>query len=236
VALSRDAWVGIAVSVFLTVAAAGSAPWWWRYVHPTEPAQRPSVQQGAQRSATAEAPRPTSRGTWIPIPTRAWHGFGVASASSQPGGVTRVSFEEGLTLANKWAGVAAQVPKSCHYTLQMQARVLSTNSAQSGYGVASGRLLRKDIPQGPAFQYDFGFGGYRVLTYPNDFIDPAGSYMGATLNHQWHTILLVVWKGISAYVDGSRVLSLASSEGCGIPIIRVWSATIEFRHVMIQNN
>jgi hypothetical protein len=38
VALSRDAWVGIAVSVFLTVAAAGSAPWWWKYVDP--PASR----------------------------------------------------------------------------------------------------------------------------------------------------------------------------------------------------
>ena len=37
VALSRDAWVGIVVSVFLTVAAASSAPWWWKYVHP--PAQ-----------------------------------------------------------------------------------------------------------------------------------------------------------------------------------------------------
>jgi hypothetical protein len=33
VALSRDAWVGIAVSVLVAVAAAGSAPWWWKYVH-----------------------------------------------------------------------------------------------------------------------------------------------------------------------------------------------------------
>jgi hypothetical protein len=33
VALSRDAWTSIVVSVFLAVAAAGSAPWWWKYVH-----------------------------------------------------------------------------------------------------------------------------------------------------------------------------------------------------------
>jgi hypothetical protein len=32
--VSRDAWVGIFVSIFLAVAAAGSAPWWWKYVHP----------------------------------------------------------------------------------------------------------------------------------------------------------------------------------------------------------
>jgi hypothetical protein len=38
VTLSRDAWVGIAVSVVLTVAAAGSAPWWWKYVGPSAPA------------------------------------------------------------------------------------------------------------------------------------------------------------------------------------------------------
>lgn len=33
VGVSRDAWAGIAVSVILAVAAAGSAPWWWKYVH-----------------------------------------------------------------------------------------------------------------------------------------------------------------------------------------------------------
>jgi hypothetical protein len=30
---SRGVWVGIFVSIFLAVAAAGSAPWWWKYVH-----------------------------------------------------------------------------------------------------------------------------------------------------------------------------------------------------------
>lgn len=33
--LSRDTWIGIAVSIFLTIAAASSAPWWWKYVHPS---------------------------------------------------------------------------------------------------------------------------------------------------------------------------------------------------------
>jgi hypothetical protein len=41
VAPSRDAWVGIAVSVFLAVAAAGSAPWWWKYVHPSAASSQP---------------------------------------------------------------------------------------------------------------------------------------------------------------------------------------------------
>jgi len=34
--VSREAWFGFAFSVFLAVAAAGSAPWWWKYVdHPS---------------------------------------------------------------------------------------------------------------------------------------------------------------------------------------------------------
>lgn len=30
--LSRDTWISIWVGIFVTVAAAGSAPWWWHYV------------------------------------------------------------------------------------------------------------------------------------------------------------------------------------------------------------
>jgi hypothetical protein len=42
-ALSREFKIGIAFSIILTVAAAGSAPWWWKYIHPNPQAQDSAV-------------------------------------------------------------------------------------------------------------------------------------------------------------------------------------------------
>jgi hypothetical protein len=146
----------------------------------------------------------------------------------------QMAFSEPLTLENKWAGAISRLSTSCDYTIEMQARVLSNQNHGGGYGIASGSLDADSLPRGPAFQYDFGFSGYRVLAYPNDFAQPAGSSEQATLNDNWHTLKIVVSGGITAYVDGSYALQTASQDSCGRPMIRVWSATVQFRNIKIR--
>lgn len=60
--LSRDAWIGIISGIVLTVGAASSAPWWWRYVHPPathhaglpilRPSEHPAIGQSSQIPTT----------------------------------------------------------------------------------------------------------------------------------------------------------------------------------------
>jgi hypothetical protein len=115
----------------------------------------------------------------------------------------------------------------------MQVRVVSLVGSQGGYGVGSGGLGAKSLPEGTAFQYDFGFRGYRALDYPNDWQQPY-QYVDGSLDQQWHDIYVVFNKEMTAYVDGGMVFSRPSSHTCGVPIIRVWAASIEMRNVQIQ--
>jgi hypothetical protein len=146
----------------------------------------------------------------------------------------RVVFGQQLTLANKWAGLIANVPASCHYAIEMQARVTrQVGGGQSGgYGVASGRLNAESLPEGKAFQYDFGFAGYRAMTYPNDWQTPY-HYVVALLDHAWHRVLVIFTNRMTAYVDSRLAISQPASQSCGVPIIRVWSGTVEFRDIRI---
>jgi hypothetical protein len=217
--------VGLFIAIHSTVAtpASGTSP---KGVPHPKASANPTNSEGP----TVEA--------WTPVPTSAWHVFGHVSVTFEPAGIMRISFGQPLTLDNKWAGAIAQVPASCNYAIEMQARVVNLSSPKSGfggYGIASG-ALEGVLPQGAAFQYDFGFGGYRVLTYPDDFAQPSGSYSQAILNRNWHTIRVIVSRGIAAYVDGAYALAMASPDACGRPIIRVWSATVEFRNIMIQRD
>jgi hypothetical protein len=160
------------------------------------------------------------------------HSFGIARVAQVPGDIMRIVFDQQLTLANKWAGIFADVPRSCHYVIEMQARVTNQIENYGGYGIASGRLNSKSQPEGIAFQYDFGFGGYRALTYPNDNQLPF-HYITAHIDNEWHQLLISFNSSMTAYVDGKLVISQAATQTCGVPIIRVWSATAEFRDFRI---
>ena len=170
----------------------------------------------------------------IALSTQTWRTFGNAEAVREPGGIIRLTFDQRLTLANKWAGIIANVPRSCGYRIEMQALVVSQPANQGGYGVASGVLDAQSQPHGVAFQYDFGFGGYRTLNYPDDFQQPY-HYKSASIDHHWHVLEIVFSRTMTAYVDGQEVISQASPNECGIPIIRVWSATVEVRDIRIQS-
>jgi hypothetical protein len=169
----------------------------------------PSSNRTASPSNNSPATNgPLAAGPWKPLPAGSWRSFGIAKVSTIDGDILRVAFDRPLTLANKWAGVIAKISPSCQYVLKMQARVTSQFGSHSGgYGIASGRLVSDSLPE--------------------EF---------ATLNHQWHSIRIVVMSGVSAYVDGRPALSKVPYAKCGVPItsIRVWSATAEFRNIMIK--
>jgi hypothetical protein len=42
-ALSKEFKIGLLFSVILTIAAASSAPWWWRYLHDSSGTQAPAI-------------------------------------------------------------------------------------------------------------------------------------------------------------------------------------------------
>lgn len=68
VALSRDAWAGIAVSVLVAVAAASSAPWWWKFIDP--PAAAAASGESAQvvgMSGGCPAFQVFAQNRWAPL-------------------------------------------------------------------------------------------------------------------------------------------------------------------------
>jgi TIR domain len=226
-ALAAVASVVVAVVAIVLVGHGASSP------------SQPATPSGTPTSTAPRQPMPGSpvvpAGPWKHLAASSWISFGVADVSSMHGGIMQVAFHQPLSLANKWAGTIAKVAPSCHYTFEMQARVVSQVSRVQGggYGIASGQLAGSE-PSGPAFQYDFGFDGYRVLTYPLDFSRPYIHRL-ALLDHRWHDVRIVVSDGIRAYVDGRFVMS-RSSATCGRPIIRVWAATADFRDMRIQQD
>lgn len=71
VLVSREAWVGIFVSLFLTVAAAGSAPWWWKHVHhsPTQVANSGNSGDIAGMSGGCATYQVFAQNRWAPVGT-----------------------------------------------------------------------------------------------------------------------------------------------------------------------
>jgi TIR domain len=207
----------------------------WKHAQGSTPPQARASESGPSTSGTS-TPNPvsTSRIRWRTLPTGSWHNFGIARVLLIHDSVMSLVFNRTLSAANKWAGVMADIPASCRYAITLQARVASVMNGGTGggYGVASGGLGRNFLPEGPAFQYDIGFGGYRALTYPNDWQTPYHVVAGQ-LDHRWHRILIIFDNGMTVYVDGQRVFSRPASQSCGVPIIRVWSATADFRNIKV---
>jgi hypothetical protein len=210
----------------------------WRYTpHANGLSERPGPPPTPSSSSTDLAPPSGAVEpgvSWTLLRVSSWRSFGVVQLAAVSGGVMRVTFDRQLTAGNKWAGVIATVPASCHYDVTFQARVIKQvgGGASGGYGVANGRLSSQSLPVGNAFQYDFGFRGYRALTYPGDWRQPY-RYEPAVLDHQWHTILVEFGRTDVAYVDGRKAITEAATQACGVPILRVWSAIAEFRDVRI---
>lgn len=220
---------GIVISVVIAVIFATGPPWWWHYL------SRASTGTSTGRVTGTAGPRSASTaGSWTGLPSGSWRTFGIARVVPEPHGVMRVIFGQRLTAANKWAGIISNIPRSCAYSIRMQARVVSLPGSQGGYGISSGTLNARSLPEGTAFQYDFGFGGYRGLDYPDDWEQPY-QYVDASLDHRWHNIYVSFGNKMTAHVDRRMILSRPSLDACGVPIIRVWSATVEVRDVEIRS-
>ena len=207
----------------------------WKHIQGSAPPQGRASQSGSSAPRTSPpSPVPTSGIRWTALPASSWHDFGITHVLPIRAGIMSLVFNQPLSTANKWAGVIADMPTSCHYAIKMQARVANVidGGVDSGYGVASGRLSRQSLPEGPAFQYDIGFGGYRALTYPNDWQTPYHIVAGQ-LDHRWHRLLIIFNNAMTVYVDGRRIFSQSAPQSCGAPIIRVWSATADFRDIQV---
>jgi len=209
----------------------------WHHVRGSSPGAGPIKAQSPEHSPTPRhsstpIPDPTSGIHWTLLPIRSWRSFGIARVDRMPKRVLSVIFDQNLSFSNKWAGIIASTPASCHYSIEMWARVTHqfAGSQSGGYGIASGSLTRRSLPEAKAFQYDFGFAGYRLLTYPKDWQTPY-HYVQAPLDHRWHRVLVEFASSMTAYVDGRQVIRQTDSRSCGSPIIRVWSATVELRDI-----
>jgi hypothetical protein len=82
-------------------------------------------------------------------------------------------------------------------------------------------------------QYDFGMKGYFAVAYPTA---EAYSLDAAPLDHQWHDFDITIdaqgW--ITAQIDGKTVVHTHGSAVCGMPTIRVWAGSAEFRELSVQ--
>jgi hypothetical protein len=70
-AMPFAAWIGMAIAVFLVTAVAGSAPWWWEYVHrlPASTPSSPNVSDIVSMSGGCTAYQVFAQNRWAPLGT-----------------------------------------------------------------------------------------------------------------------------------------------------------------------
>ena len=137
-----------------------------------------------------------------------------------------------------WSGLIAPGPPQCNTRITGSARDISHNSGVAGgFGIGL-TILQKDASgqqasYGSAVQYDFGLNGYFAVAYPTA---AAYSLVAAPLDHDWHEFDITVdaQGAITAQVDGKTVVQTQGSAVCGMPTIRVWAGSAEFREFSVQ--
>ena len=186
---------------------------------------------------------PTSLTTALAIPVvdfHVWQPFGGIDAQVSEDGRSVVLDTHDTTQNWKtvWSGLIAPGPPQCSTHVTGRARDISHSpGVPGGFGIGL-TTLQKDSSGvaasfGSAVQYDFGLKGYFAVRYPTA---EAYSLEAAPLDHEWHEFDVRIdgqgW--ITADIDGKPAVHTQGSPVCGMPTIRVWAGSAEFREFSVS--
>lgn len=165
---------------------------------------------------------------------------GTASISSQPGGILQVSVPSGHL---QWYGLYYPNPKSCNYTLRLDAKHMveksPTNGAGYGLSVRSVWNSSNNSGAGWTMQDEFSYinktlySDLRItdLSNVNDY-----PYAGIGLYpyYGWsHWIIVVSGSTIRVTRNGQVIGTYPVSAPCGGVFFRVWAETAQFRNISL---
>jgi serine/threonine-protein kinase len=229
-------WIVPAAIVAVTAVIGGLAIWY---------TTRSSTAPPASSTASPKASTTSSISSTVPpvIPTvdfRSWQAFGGIDAKISDDGRSAVLDTHNTTQnwTAAWSGLIAPGPPQCSTHITGSARDISHSSGVAGgFGIGLTTLQKDASGQqasyGSAVQYDFGLNGYFAVAYPTA---EAYSLDAAPLDHDWHKFDITIdaqgW--ITAQVDGKTVVHTQGSAVCGMPTIRVWAGSAEFRDFSVQ--
>jgi hypothetical protein len=165
---------------------------------------------------------------------------GTASISSEPGGVLQVSVPSGHL---QWYGLYYPNPKSCNYTLRLDAKHMveksPTNGAGYGLSVRSTWNSSNNSGAGWTMQDEFQYisktlyGDLRItdLSNVNDYpYFPIGLYP----YYGWsHWIIVVNGSTIRVTRNGQVIGTYPVGASCGGVFFRVWAETAQFRNIAL---
>lgn len=167
---------------------------------------------------------------------------GSASFSSKPGGVLQVSVPTGHL---EWYGLYYSNPKSCDYTLKLDAKHLSektpANGAGWGYGLSVRSVWNSSNSTGAGWtlQDEFSYsnktlyGDVRITDLSNVNLAPYAAF-DVLPNFGWnHWMINVNGSTIKVTRDGQAIGTFPVSAPCGGIFFRVWAETAQFRNITL---
>jgi hypothetical protein len=138
------------------------------------------------------------------------------------------------TWSVKWSGVIASRLTGCGWEISGQARNATNQpGVPGGFGIGLGSLDSSGVLSGLAAQFDYGFSGYRAVSYPSD---DTLQQRSASLDQGWHTFDESVSSAgrVRLTVDNSVVLDVQGFPVCGAPVIRVWAGAVFFENLSVK--
>jgi hypothetical protein len=167
---------------------------------------------------------------------------GSASFSSKPGGVLQVAVPTGHL---QWYGLYYSNPKSCDYTLRLDARHLSektpANNAGWGYGLSVRSMWNSSNSTGAGWtmQDEFSYrnktlyGDVRITDLSNVNLAPYAAF-AVLPNFGWnHWVINVKGATIKVTRDGQVIGTFPVNTPCGGIFFRVWAETVQFRNITV---
>jgi serine/threonine protein kinase len=231
--------VPAAALAVMAVVGGGLAIW-----QGTRPSTTAPIRETPAISSTTTSGAPTiSSTTTSAIPAidfHDWQPFGGIDAKTSEDGRSVVLDTHDTTQNWKavWSGLIAAGPSQCSIRITGRARDISHSwGVPGGFGIGLTTLQRdssgQQAPYGSAVQYDFGLEGYAVFSYPSAV---EYGHTTASLDHEWHNfgVSIDAQGGITAQIDGNTVVQAQGSAVCGMPTIRVWAGSAEFRDFSVQ--
>jgi serine/threonine protein kinase len=236
VARRSKRWIVPAAAVAVTIVVGGGLAIW----QGTRPSTAPPISATTTPVSSATPPVTTSPPAGTVVDFRSWQPFGGIDAQVSDDGRSVLLDTHDTTKNWKtvWSGLISPAPSQCTIRIAGQARDISHSlGVPGGFGIGL-TTLRPDAAgqpasYGSAVQYDFGLNGYFAVAYPT-----AQSYglVTAPIDHNWHNLDVSVdaqgW--LTAQVDGKTVLHAQGTPVCGMPTIRVWAGSAEFREFSIN--
>jgi serine/threonine protein kinase len=229
-------WIVPAAALAVTSVLFGGLVIW----QSTRPSTTPPISSITNPISATTASTATTASAIPAVDFHSWQAFGGIDAKVSGAGQSVVLDTHDTTenWTAVWSGLIAPGPPKCNTHITGQARDIShTSGVAGGFGIGLTTLQKdssgQEVAYGSAVQYDFGFNGYFTVSYPSA---QAYSLDAAPLDHEWHDFdVRIDEQGrITAQIDGKTVVQTQGSAVCGMPTIRVWAGSAEFREFSVQ--